>query len=59
MIKPYEAFILPHLEYCSPLFVGIGTGQLNRLKDGNSYILRTLIGHNKLVNVIRRAAHFG
>ena len=47
MIKLYKAFILPHLEYCSPLFVGIGTGQRNRLEDGNCYILRTLIGHNK------------
>ena len=47
MIKLYKAFILPHLEYCSPLFVGISTGQGNRLEDGNCYILRTLIGHNK------------
>ena len=47
MIKLYKAFMLPHLEYCSPLFVGIGTGQRNRLEDGNCYILRTLIGHNK------------
>ena len=47
MIKLYKAFILPHLEYCGPLFVGIGTGQRNRLEDGNCYILRTLIGHNK------------
>lgn len=28
-------------------FVGIGTGQRNRLEDGNCYILRALIGHNK------------
>ena len=49
MIKLYKAFILPHLKYCSPLFVGIGTGtgQRNCLEDGNCYILRTLIGHNK------------
>ena len=47
MIKLYKAFMLPDLEYCSPLFVGIGTGQRNRLEDGNCYILRTLIGLNK------------
>ena len=47
MIKLYKAFILPHLENCGPLFVGIGMGQRNRLEDGNCYILRTLIGHNK------------
>ena len=45
MLKLYKAFILLHLEYCSPLFVGIGKGQRNRLEDGNCYILRTLIGH--------------
>ena len=50
MMKLYKAFILPHLEYCGPLFVGIGTGQRNRLEDGNCYILRTLIGHNKLMS---------
>ena len=47
IIELYTAFMLPHLEYCSPLFVGIGTGQRNRLEDGNCYIFRTLIGHNK------------
>ena len=47
MIKIYKALRLPHLEYCSRSFIGIGTGQRNRLEDGNCYILRTLIGHNK------------
>ena len=47
MIKLYKAFILPHLEYCSPLFAGIGEGQRNRLEDGNCYILTSLIAHNK------------
>ena len=48
MIKLYKAFRLPHL--CSPLFVGIGTGQRNRLEDGNSNILRSLIAHNKSIS---------
>ena len=48
MIKFYKAFILPHREYCSPLFVGTGTGQHNHLEDGNCYILRTLIGHKSM-----------
>ena len=47
MIKLYIAFILPYLEYCGPFFVGIGTGQRNRLEDSNCYILRILIGRNK------------
>ena len=40
-------FITAHLEYYSPLLVGLGKGQRNRLEDGNFYILRRLIGHNK------------
>ena len=50
MIKIYKAFRLPHLEYCSPLFVGIlGTGQRNRLEDV----------HRAQNNVIRRVANYG
>ena len=50
-IKRYKVFILlPHLEYCSPLFLGIGKGQRNRLEDDNCYILRSLIGHNKSIS---------
>lgn len=49
MITLSKAFILPHLEYCSPLLVGIGTGQHHRLEDGNCYILRTLIGHKSML----------
>ena len=47
-IKLYKAFILPHLEYCSPLLVGIGTSQRYCLEDGNCYILTTLIGHKSM-----------
>ena len=57
MIKIYKAFRLPHLEYCSPLFVGIlGTGQRNRLEDGKYF---ENINRAQQVNVIRRAAHYG
>ena len=58
MIKLYNAFILPHLEYCSPLFVRIGTGQRSCLEDGNCDILRTLYRAQQ-VNVVRQAAHYG
>ena len=49
MITLYKAFILPHLEYRSPLFVGIGKVQSNRIDNTNYYILRTLLGHAKTV----------
>ena len=49
MIRLYKAFILPHLEYCSPLFVGIGEVQSNRTDNAKYYILRALLGHVKTV----------
>ena len=41
------SFILPHLEYCSPLQLGVGKVQANKVEDANHYILRTLTGHGK------------
>ena len=49
MIRLYKAFVLPHLEYCSPLFVGIGKVHSNRIDNANYYILSTLLGHAKTV----------
>ena len=49
MIKLYKTFIAPHFEYCSPLLVGLGKVQCNRLEDTNYYILRSLLGHAKSV----------
>ena len=40
-------FILPHLEYCSPLLLGVGNVQANKIGDANYYILKTLTGHGK------------
>ena len=43
----YTSFILPHLQYCSPLLLGVGKVQTNKIEDVNHYILRTLTGHGK------------
>ena len=43
----YKSFILPHLEYCSTLLLGVGKVQANKIEDANHYILRTLTGHGK------------
>ena len=40
MIRLYKAYELPHLEYCSPLLLGISNGLKNKLEDSNYYILR-------------------
>ena len=43
----YTSFILPHLQYCSPLLLRVGKVQTNKIEDANHYILRTLTGHGK------------
>ena len=47
MLASYKSFILPHLEYCSLLLLGVGKVQANKIEDANHYILRTLTGHGK------------
>ena len=47
MLRLYKAFILPHLEYCGPLLIGIGKTQANKLEDANYYILRSILGLSK------------
>ena len=40
-------YILPPLEYCSPLLLGVGKVQANKIEDANHYIVGTLTGHGK------------
>ena len=53
LIRLYKAYVLPHLEYCSPLLVGISNGLKNKLQDTNYYILRysSSVFYNFLLNV--------
>ena len=44
MTRLYKAYILPHLEYCSPVLIGIGKTQTRKLEEANYYMLRTLLG---------------
>ena len=48
MIKLYKAFILPHCEYASPLFVGLSKGLSAKLESTNAFALRTLLNYSKL-----------
>ena len=47
MLASYKSFTLPHLGYCSPLLLGVGKVQANKIEDANHYILRKLTGHEK------------
>ena len=50
VIRLYKACILPHLEYCSPLLLGISNGLKNKLEDTNYYILRTILNYSRAVS---------
>ena len=47
MVNIYKAFILPHLEYCAPVLVGLSSGLSNKLKFTNRYGIRTLLNMAK------------
>ena len=46
-VKLYKAYILPHLEYCDPLHLGIGKGLNRKLESGIHYALITLFNMGK------------
>ena len=47
MVNIYKAFILPHLEYCAPVLVGLSSGLSNKLELTNQYAIRTLLNMAK------------
>ena len=38
MARLYKAYVLPHLEYCSPLFLGVGNVDASKMESTNYYI---------------------
>ena len=45
MVSLYKAFILPHFEYSSPLFIGLSKGLSAKPESTNAFALRTLLNH--------------
>ena len=43
MVNIYKAFILPPLEYCAPVLVGLSSGLCNKLESTNQCAIRTLL----------------
>ena len=39
----YKAYLLPHLEYCSPLIIGINKTLNSKIESANKYALKTLL----------------
>ena len=40
MVNIYKAFILPHLEYCAPVLIGLSCGLSNKLELTNQYAIK-------------------
>ena len=51
MVNIYKAFILPHLEYCAPVLVGLSSGFSNKLELTYQYAIRTLL------NMVKSASY--
>ncbi|KAK2570171.1 hypothetical protein P5673_004936 [Acropora cervicornis] len=45
-----QCYILPHLEYCSPLLLGINKTLVNKLEAANYYALKVLLNVGKDVD---------
>lgn len=43
MVSLYKTYVLPHLEYCSPILLGISTTLKKKLENCNYYAIRTLL----------------
>ena len=55
MIRLYKAYVLPHLEYCSPLLLGISNGLKNKLE----YCSPLLLGiSNGLKNKLEDTSYY-
>ena len=50
MVRLYKAYVLPHLEYCSPLFLGVGNVEASKMESTNYYILRSILGYSKTMS---------
>ena len=45
----YKAYLFPHLEYCSPLLIGINKTLNSKLESANKYALKTPIKRKVII----------
>ena len=43
MISLYKAYVLPHLDYCCPLLLGISKALKSNIERTNHYAIKTLL----------------
>ena len=50
LVRLYKACVLPHLEYCSPLLLGVGNAETTKIETTDYFVLRTILGYSKSVS---------
>ena len=52
LVHLYKAYVLSHLEYCSPLLLGVGKAETTKIETTNYFtsILRTTLGYSMSVS---------
>ena len=53
MMALYKSFILPHLQYCIPLLLGVGKVQANKIEDANHLYIKDTDGARKIIVIPR------
>ena len=43
LVRLYKAYVLPHLEYCSPLLLGVGNAETTKIETTNYFMLTITI----------------
>ena len=49
VMPAFKSFILPHPEYCSPLLLGVGKVQANKIEDANHYRVKDTDGAREII----------
>ena len=50
LVGLYKVYFLSHLEYCSPLLLGVGNAETTKMETTNYFLLRILLGYSKSVS---------
>ena len=50
MERLHKAYVLPQLEYCNPLLLGIGNPETTKMENTNYYLLRSILDFPKSVS---------
>ena len=50
LVRLYKVYFPSHLEYCSPLSLGVGNSETTKMETTNYFLLRTMLGYSKSVS---------